>query len=698
MNRRAITGVGAFLAGFLAVVLLGKGVNGYVLTGFNDYAPNGIYLQGLVLGSLNGLLAMGLVLVYRTNRIINFAQGELGAFGATLAAELIQRFHWPYVPAIGVSLMAAVLMSAAVEFLVIRRFSKAPRLILTVATIAVAQILGAFELILPYLLNKHAKLEQGFKTPISAHFSFGGIVFKGDHIAVLLVTPFVILGLLWFLRGTGYGLAARATADNDDRARLLGVRVKRVSLLVWVIAGFLSAVTAILQAPVVGFQFGAISGFTLLLRALAAGVIARMESLPIAFGAAVLLTTAQQVLFFCTGRSGPDNGLMLIVIIVALLVQRRRMGRMEGGTSSWQAVQEIRPIPTELRDVPEVKYAKWGLSGAGIFALVLLPLILSPSRATLASVIMIYAMVGVSLVMLTGWSGNVSFGQWALVGVGGLGARQICRDPNPQDFFVCLLAGAVAGALVAVIIGLPALRIRGLFLGVTTLAFAVATGSWIFTFGWLTPNGAIRRPVMFGIWDVSRDKPFYFICLIFLIAALVVARNLRTARFGRVTIAMRDNEKGAQALGVPFVKTKLLAFAASGFFAALAGGLYAYHEQTLRADRFPADISLLMFSMVVIGGMGSPSGAILGALFIRGTQYFLPQQFQLLVTGVGVLLLLLFFPGGLGQLFFMARDAYLRGVADRRGLLVPSLVADRRMEVDMRAAAVSATGEASLTT
>src|SRR5207244_6134830 len=132
----------------------GKGVNGSLLTGMKQVVPNGILLQGIVLGALNGLLAMGLVLIYRTNRIINFAQGELGAFSATLAGELVQRFHWPFYAAVLVGLVAAIGSSALVEIAVIRRFAKAPRLILTVATIGVFQILGAIELAIPALLNK----------------------------------------------------------------------------------------------------------------------------------------------------------------------------------------------------------------------------------------------------------------------------------------------------------------------------------------------------------------------------------------------------------------------------------------------------------------------------------------------------------------------------------------------------------------
>ena len=698
-QQRTLGGIAAFALGFAMIVWFGKGTSGYLFTGLqmNQSVPTGIFLQGLTLGCLNGLLAIGLVLVYRTSRIINFAQGELGAFAATMSVELVKRFGIPFYLAILIGLLSAIATSALVEFAVIRRFAKAPRLILTVATIGVAQILGAFELIVPFLLNKDHKLNAEFKTPVSYRFTFGKQIFTGDYFVVLIVVPLILVALVVFLSRTGYGLAARAAAEDTDRARLLGIRVKRVSLLVWVIAGFLSALNAILAAPITGFQFGAISGFTLLLQALAAAVIARMESLPIAFGAAVLISTMGQALYFGSGRSGPQNGLLLLVIILALYFQRRRSARLSGDSSAWQAVAEVRPVPSELSSLPEVVWGRRGMQALGAAALLGLPFILTPSKTELASVILIYALVGLSLVILTGWAGQVSFGQWAIVGVGGLVAGVQGGRANPQDFFVCIFTGAIAGALVAVLIGLPALRIRGLFLGVTTLAFAIAAGSWVFTFGWLTPDDAIRRPVLFGIWDVASPRNYYYVCAAGLVFGLVVVRNLRAARFGRVLVATRDNERTAQSLGVNTTVAKLLAFATSGFLAALAGGLYAFHEQNLRADRFPAETSILMFSMVVIGGMGSPAGALLGAAFIKGVQYFLPAQFTLFATGGGVLLLLLIFPGGLGQLVYGARDAFLRWVAERRGILVPSLTADKRsVDVDLGAAAEAATGIRSL--
>jgi branched-chain amino acid transport system permease protein len=674
--------VGAFLVGFLIVVLSGKVL--FPAFASTEAVPTGMYLQGTVVGLLGALLAIGLVLVYRANRIINFAQGELGAFAATMAAQLYQVYHWPYFAAVLTGIGATVLSSLLIEFGIVRRFSKAPRLILTVATIGVAQILGFIEIAMPAILNEgidRRQIRASIKSPFGLSFEFGGVVFTADHVIVLVVAPLVLIGLALFFRFTRYGVAARATAENSERARLLGVRVSRVSLVVWSIAGLLSAITAILRAPVLGFTLGVIGGQGLILRALAAAVIGRMENLPVTVAASILLTMMEQTIFYSWGQSGPAEGFLLLVIVVALLVQRRRLGRVDAGTSTWRAVQEVRRIPKELRGIKEVVIGRTAAMGAvGLFAIVL-PFFLSGSKANLASAILIYAMVGISIVMLTGWSGNVSLGHWAFVGVGALVAGKLASQVSPLGFFATLLIAGLVGAVVATVIGLPALRIRGLFLGVTTLAFAIVAYSWFFQWNILTPEGAIPRPkLFFGRIDITSEFAYYYVCLAGLILTAIAGNNLRRTRTGRNFIALRDNELQAQALGIRPVRAKLAAFAISGFFAALAGGLYAYHQQALRFDRFPAEFSLALFAMVVIGGMGSMTGAVIGAIYLRGVQFFLPAEFQLLATGVGMLVLLLLFPSGLGQLVFDWRDRFLRRVANRHQLVVPSLVADKRVE------------------
>jgi branched-chain amino acid transport system permease protein len=677
-ERRTLTSAVVFAAGFAVIVLAGK----VAFPLFSDAlaVPNGMYLQGLIVGMLSGLLAIGLVLIYRSNRIINFAQGSLGAVAATLANELFVVFNVPYVISLITGIVAGVALSLFAEFVFIRRFAKAPRLILTVATIGIAQLLSILEL-LPQLLNRSPSEQQAagtFRSPFTSHFDFGSVRFTADHIIVLIAVPLILGGLAFFFTRSRYGVASRAAAENEERARLLGCRVKRVSLVVWGLAGLLSALTAVLRAPILGFQFGAVQGPDLLLRALAAAVLARMESIPATVGAAVLITMGEQTIFFSFGATGLRDAFLLGVVVFGFLAQRKRFGRVDPGSSSWRAVQEVRPVPRELAGVRDVSLARWGVR-IGLFVIVLiLPQVLNTSSTNLASVLLVYAMVGISLVILTGWSGNISLGQWAIVGVGALIAQRLAAASAPPDFFIILIVAGLSGAVVSLLIGVPALRIRGLFLGVTTLAFAIVAANWIFQWEILRTDQAIPRPALFGYLDLTGERPFFYVCLAGLLFSLWVARNLRRSRWGRNLIAMRDNETQAQALGMRLTAMRLSAFAISGFLAALAGALYAYNAQSVDYNRFTPILSLVMFVMVVIGGMGSLAGPVLGAMYVLGIQYFLPVELQLFATGFGVLIMLLVFPGGLGQVFYGMRDRFLREIATRRNILVPSLIADKR--------------------
>jgi branched-chain amino acid transport system permease protein len=403
-----------------------------------------------------------------------------------------------------------------------------------------------------------------------------------------------------------------------------------------------------------------------------------MESIPATVAAAVLITMGEQTIFFSFGATALRDAFLLGVVVLGLLAQRKRFGRVDPGSSSWRAVQEVRPVPRELLGVREVRFATWGSRALIAAVVVLLPNVLSTSNTNLASVLLIYAMVGISLVILTGWSGNISLGQWAIVGVGALVAQRLAAASAPPDFFIILIVPGVIGAAVSLLIGIPALRIRGLYLGVTTLAFAIAAANWIFQWKILTTDQAIQRPYLFGFIDLTGERSFFYVCVVGLLFTLWVARNLRRSRWGRNLIAMRDNETQAQSLGMRLTTMRLSAFAISGFLAALAGALYAYNAQSVDYNRFPSILSLVMFVMVVIGGMGSLAGPVLGAIYILGTQYFLPVELQLFATGFGVLVMLLVFPGGLGQVFYAMRDRFLREIAMRKEILVPSLIADRR--------------------
>ncbi|MDQ1397914.1 MAG: branched-chain amino acid transport system permease protein livM, partial [Acidimicrobiaceae bacterium] len=250
------------------------------------------------------------------------------------------------------------------------------------------------------------------------------------------------------------------------------------------------------------------------------------------------------------------------------------------------------------------------------------------------------------------------------------------------DLFLAVPAAMAVTAAVSVLIGIPALRIRGPFLAVTTLAFAVTSSTFFLDarhVPWFVPD-FVPRPTLWNRVTFDKDWQMYLLALFGLVVAMAAARSLRQSRTGRALVAVRDNSQAAQSVSINTTRTRLTGFAVSGAIAGFAGSLYVLHQTAFKTDAFGPEVSLLLFSMVVIGGLGSLPGAILGAAYIRGAQYFLPAGWSLIASGAGIIVLLLVLPGGLGQLLYLLRDAFLRWVAGRNNVLVPSLVADMRVE------------------
>jgi branched-chain amino acid transport system permease protein len=639
--------------------------------------PAGIVLLGAVLGSLTGLSAVGLVLVYRASRVVNFSQASLGSAAGVLAILVFISWHWNYFLCLTLGVVVAASTGALVDRVVIRRFFWAPRLILTLATIGLAQVLGGIELGLPSLFGQPL-VTNSFRTPLSSSFTLDPVLFTGNHVLIVVIVPVVAATLAWFLTKTSLGVAIRAASENAERALVLGIPVRRLSTIVWAIAAGLSALAVMLTAPIQALPPTVLAGPALLLPALAAAVLARMEHLPAAFVAGVGIGILQQVTFWTTSRSSATDVAFLVVIMGALLLQRDRLSRADDASaSSWLATGETTPIPAELRRLPEVVWARRGVIAAVAAVALVAPALLSVSQVNLVgTVALVYALIGVSLVVLTGWSGQLSLGQFALAGVGGVVAANLLD--SGVDLILVLAGASLGGAVGALVVGLPALRIRGLFLGVTTLALAVAMSTYFLNpsyFPSLLPSD-LERPVLLTRFDLSSEITLYYFALVVVAAAAWTASNLRASRVGRLLIAVRDNERAARARGVNATLVKLGAFAFSGGLAGLAGGLLVLVFLAVGSGSFSAKQSFDAFAMVVVGGLTSVSGAIAGAFVLRWTQYAIGGSLQLIVTGAGVLVLLLAFPGGIGQLLTSARDHYLRRVAARRRIVVPSLIAD----------------------
>jgi branched-chain amino acid transport system permease protein len=248
------------------------------------------------------------------------------------------------------------------------------------------------------------------------------------------------------------------------------------------------------------------------------------------------------------------------------------------------------------------------------------------------------------------------------------------------DVVISVPVAGLAGALGAMVIGLPALR-------VVTLAFALATSSYFLDTDFIhwvpDTSDRIARPFVFGRISLQSETRMYvFVVVVFLLSVWAV-HGLRNSRSGRVLVGVRENPRAAQAFGVNTTTAKLMAFAISGFIAAVAGAVFVHHQTALGNSAYTVAESRDAFTTVVIGGLGSVPGALLGSIFIQGIDYFrasfpaaIRPMLGILTSGVGLVFVLLFLPGGFSQIYYAQRDRLLRLIANRRGIAVPSLIAD----------------------
>jgi branched-chain amino acid transport system permease protein len=630
--------------------------------------PVGPWVQGLIIGGLTALIALGMALTYQSNRVVSFAQADLGMAPVVLAYLLITAWGWPWLVAVPTGLLTAGVLGAVVEMAIIRRFRNAPRLLLTVATLGLAQVLAGIALLLPRWFDERL-LAPRIEPPFELRFSVGGTNFFTYDVLAVIAVPVAVALLAALLRRSDIGLAARAIADRGERAGMLGVPVGRIQTVVWATTAILAFVAVFLRAGVLGLPIGTALSLGILLRALAALLIGRFTDLPVVAAAAVALGVLEIGVGWHADSPAAVDPVLAAVIIGSLLLRRRASGRDASEVSTWRSSEDVRPVPAAMAGLMPVRLLRIGGSALVLALALALPHFLSVDRSLRASALLVYALLGCSVVVLTGWTGLVSLGQVALFALGAaVGA--VVTSSWGLDLTIALLVSAVASAAAAVVVGFPAMRLRGIELGVVTLAAALATTSWLLNprfFDWV-PTGRVERPALLGALDIDSPTRIYTLILVVLVLVLLGLRGIRNSRTGRALLALRDNERGSQAYGLSTVRLRLTAFAISGAIAGLAGSLFVHHQQAFGVQPYQPFENLIVFTMVVLGGVATPLGAVLGAVWLMGTRWFLPGEWQLLASGAGVLLVLLVLPGGFGGLVLQLRDRWLIRLARSRGL------------------------------
>jgi len=665
-----------------------KGVSG---------TPVAILFLNAVQGLLYALLAATIVLVYRTERFLNFASLAVGLPGAIFTVFLIRLTPTPFVIALLGGLFVGALLGALFDIVFVQRFFNAPRLTLTVVTLLSVGALTLTAIIyivkLPFF-PKFSRIDPdklnspiGPKLPFPGlHFGVGGLPLRFGFAEVFAMWTILLclLGLGAFFRYTRAGVAVRAVAENPERAELLGMSTRVLSTLVWTICGFLSAAGLIASVFLAkgsggGTNINQEQAVDLLLIPLAAAVVGRLRSLPVTAFVAIGLSVLTGAISF----SYPDAGgviplIELAVLGLGLFFQRRTLLRSEARTEGgWAASEEIRPIPRELAGLPAIRATRYGGAVAVLLVVIFLPFVSSTRFTRLTGEAILFGIVAISLVMLTGWAGQVSLGQVGFMGIAAVASGAMTYNSG-LSFWLATLITVALSSVVALFIGLPALRVRGLFLAAVTFGFAIVVNQFLFDrtyFKWLLPD-QIRRPTLFFL-DFADERSMYFLCLFALVVSVLVATNLRRSRFGRTLIAMRDNEAALQAAGISVVRTKLTVFMVSGALAGLAGALFGAQQRGVDAGSFTTNTSFILFAFVVVGGVTSVGGALLGvAVYYLINRAATPNNLFGFLFNFAPLLVLYVVPGGLMSILVGVRDSVLRIIAQRRQIVVPSLFAD----------------------
>jgi ABC-type branched-subunit amino acid transport system ATPase component/ABC-type branched-subunit amino acid transport system permease subunit len=625
----------------------------------------GRLLTGAFTGLIYGLLAVGLVLVYRASRFINFAHAAVGIFGASVFALLVADPGdsnslygglLPYWVAFPIAMLVGGLVSGGIEAGFVRRISGAPRVLGIVITLGLAQFLILFGLVLN---RKHASARQ-YPSPVGfPEFELFGAKVNSSYSAMLVLAPLTLLLLVWFLKRTRYGLAIRASADNPDAASLAGVKASRMVSLSWIIAGALATLSSTLVYPTLPLPDVNSLGPSLLVYALVGAVLGRFQNLVIAFFASMGIGIVDTVLRSNSAQPGVSQLVLAIVVVLGLMLQPRLSTRRDEDRGEWSKLMPPR-LPAAYRKVLAIRL----LTPAAVLVIAVVAYWLGQSSTNRFATVLInvvgFTLVGLSVIIVLGIAGQLSLGQFAFAAIAGAVAVKVTDSTN--NYWLAIVVGVAASVITAVLVGIPGLRLRGLALAVSTLAFSFATTDWLLRQEFLLGATAAGVPALkpdFGSgFNLAFAKNYYLYSLVFLAIGFFITWNVRRSGFGRVMRALRDNEDAGRALSVPASRRKLQTYGLSGVLAGLGGIVIAFQGSTLTTTTFEKSASIDVVVQTVLGGLGTLFGPLIGVAAIRipiGNAWI--GEFTPALVILAAVVFVVIFPQGIVALFIRLRNA-----------------------------------------
>jgi branched-chain amino acid transport system permease protein len=605
-------------------------------------------ILGLGAGVAYASLAFGVVALYKGSGVLNFAHGGIAMLAAFVYADLTGEAGMSRYVALVIVLVGSALFGSVFYLLVMRPLRFAPVLAKVIATLGLLSALVGF-----------AVIEWGavFSPVVPSLFptsnvSIGGGAFVGvDRLYGLGLAIVLAAGLSWLYARTRFGLITRAAAENEGAAALVGVSPNMVAAMNWALGCALAGLAGVIIAPISGLDTGILP--LMILPAFAAALLGRFRSFGITAVVAIGIGIAQsELLNYWSSQPGMQVAVPLLVVFAAMVVSGRlipQRGSVSEGRPPKAPSGRIHPLP-------------FGVFIAG--AIVLLMFGTAAYQSAIGTSVA-FAIMALSLVVITGYTGQISLAQLTFAGLSGLFLSKLAIHlgvPFPLSILCAALLAIPAGVLV----GLPALRVRGINLAVVTYGLAYAVSAVVFENSGLTGSASLpdSAPVPspsiggFSFDGIDHPQRFGLFALAVLVLMILLVSNVRRGSLGRKMLAVRSNERAAASAGIHVSRLKLQAFALSSFIAGVGGALLAQQINEANFAQVTASSSVTLLTVAYIGGIASIAGATVAGLNVAGGVMYLLMnhipgygEYYLPVSGVLLIAVIIFQPDGIVPAF-----------------------------------------------
>lgn len=550
-------------------------------------------------GCIYALTAMGLVVTYTTSGIFNFAQGAIGMIGAFLYWQFSQSYGWPSWLALPLVVLVIIpLIGAGIERTVVRRLETASLEAKLTVTIALL-LLGigvATALWNPQVARTIPQFFNGHQV------SIGGAVLTWHQMIVVVAALAVALGLRLFFYWTRPGVAMRAVVDDRELLALAGATPARYAQLGWAMGCSLAALAGILIAPLINLDITVLT--LLVVNGYAAAMVGRLQSLPLTFVGAIMLGLLQSYAIGYLPVSVLWSDLEQVIPMIFLLAVMLLLPQSKASLTRRVRVRAPRTVGGRESLVAAAVFVVVCVAAAGVLA--------GSSLAYVTTGLSV-GIIMLSLVLLTGYGGQVSLCQLTFAG---LGAYAMSKVGGTGGSLLGLLAAAGLAGAAGAVVALPALRLRGLYLALATLAFAQSMDAAFFNninvFG-VSLSIPVARPHLPGISLQSNRSYMILLGVVFALLAMGLIA-LRRSRFGRRLVALNDSPSATLTLGIDMTMSKLVVFTVSAAIAGLGGALYGGAQGAVSPNDFPLVLSLTLLLLAVVWGIRTTAGMVFGGI------------------------------------------------------------------------------------